>query len=242
MKRELLLFFAWLLWTAPATQAQLTYTTNNGALTVAGFTMFQNNVIIPSSVNGLPVTSIGNFVFSADTMAFVTIPNSVTNIGAQAFAFCDNLAFVTMGNSVMNIGDLAFYECPSLTAVYFAGNAPNLGSMVFDTDTSATAYYLPGTGGWGPTLDVLPTALWTLPYPTILNSSSGLGAQAAGFSFTISWATNLSVVVEACGDLSNPAWQPLQTNGLNNGTFYFNDPQWTSYPARFYRVRSLSGM
>ena len=58
------------------------------------------------------------------------------------------------------------------------------------------------------------------------------------FGFIISWATNVPVVVEACTNLANPVWFPLQTNTLTGGSFYFSDSQWTNYPARFYRFRS----
>jgi len=48
----------------------------------------------------------------------------------------------------------------------------------------------------------------------------------------------LTVVIEAAPDLVNPAWLPVGTNTLNDGLSYFCDPQWTNYPARFYRLRS----
>jgi hypothetical protein len=109
---------------------------------------------------------------------------------------------------------------------------------VFQFDPGATAYFLPGTTGWGPTFGGIPTALWILPYPLILTSNLGFGVQSNPFGFTVSWATNLSVVVEAAIDLGNPIWSPVATNTLSNGTFYFTDPRWTKYPSRFYRVRS----
>jgi hypothetical protein len=62
--------------------------------------------------------------------------------------------------------------------------------------------------------------------------------QSNSFGFTISWATNISVVVEASTDLANPVWTPLQTNTLTNGSFSFSDPQWTNYPGRYYRISS----
>ena len=83
-----------------------------------------------------------------------------------------------------------------------------------------------------------PTALWLLPYPLILNLGRGFGVQTNGFSFIISWATNLSVVVEACTNLVNPSWSPVGTNTLTGGSSYFSDPQWTNFPGRFYRLRS----
>jgi hypothetical protein len=62
--------------------------------------------------------------------------------------------------------------------------------------------------------------------------------QTNAFGFIISWATNISVVVEVCTNLASPVWQPVQTNALTGGSSYFSDPQWTNYPGRFYRLRS----
>jgi len=167
-----------------------------------------------------------------------TIPNGVTIISGLSFAFCNNLTNVIFPGSVNSLGSYAFEDCFSLTSVFFEGNAPpQLGTYVFFYDTNATAYYLPGTTGWGE-FSGPPIAQWFLPNPVALNGGSGFGLQTNGFSFTISWATNISVVVEACTNLFNPAWQPAQTNALTNGTCYFSDPQWTNYSDRFYRIRS----
>ncbi len=166
-----------------------------------------------------------------------TIPNSVTSIGTNAFYGCGSVNSVTIPNSVTNLDNGALRNCTSLTAVYFRANAPSLGLDVFYGDNNATVYYLPGTTGWGPTFGSRPTALWLLPYPLILDGGSSFGVQTNGFGFIISWATNLSVVVEACTDLANPTWSPTSTNALSDGSCYFSDPQWGNYPGRFYRIR-----
>ena len=58
------------------------------------------------------------------------------------------------------------------------------------------------------------------------------------FGFTITGSSNIVVVVvEASTNLANSIWFPLATNTLATGSFYFSDPQWTDYPARFYRLR-----
>src|SRR4029078_3222437 len=103
-------------------------------------------------------------------------------------------------------------------------------------------YYLPGAVGWTATVAGRPTAPWVLPNPLILTGSRQFfGVQtngASSFGFRVSWAMNLSVVVEACTNLSAPSWTPLQTNALAPSSwFQFTNPGWTNYPNRFYRVR-----
>src|SRR5665213_2811651 len=378
-----------------AAQAQFTYTTNNGTITITGYTGPGGDVTIPATINGYPVTSIGNFAFSyCSSLTSVTIPNGiasigddaflactgltnvtigngVTNIGVEAFAECGELATVSLGshvttigsdafkictslgsitipdsvvdldtgywdigpffgcsgltnvtlgqgltnignatfagcvslrtiaipanvtvigggefsgcssltninvdplnpafssldgvvfdksqttliqfpggrasyhipNSVTSIGYYAFYYCTSLTNVYFAGNAPAVDGTVFIDSHNPNVYYLPGTTGWDNFRAVtgVQTTPWFLPYSIILNYGPSFGIQTNRFGFIISWATNASVVVEACTDLTNPVWLPVATNTLAGVTSHFSDAQSSNYPVRFYRLRS----
>ena len=58
---------------------------------------------IPSEINGTPVTTIGNAAFRDSSVTSVTIPDSVTEIGANAFAGCTNLTSVTYGGDWSNL-------------------------------------------------------------------------------------------------------------------------------------------
>jgi len=98
-----------------------------------------------------------------------------------------------------------------------------------------TVYYLPGSMGWGTTYGDVPTGLWL---PQMQTSGMNFKIHTNQFGFNISWASGQTVVVEASTNLSNPDWQPVQTNTLTTGSAYFNDSQWTNYPGRFYRLRS----
>jgi hypothetical protein len=171
-----------------------------------------------------------------------TVPNGVTRIESGAFIGCSGLRNVTIPKSVVSIGSAAFSECSSLMEAYFEGNAPSVEWFVFDDwsskPSSVTVYYLPGTTDWGTTFGGRPTAPWVRPYPVVLTTVPNFGIQTNLFGFIISWATNISVVVEACTNLANPVWYPLSTKTLTNGSAYFSDPQWTNYTRRYYRLRS----
>lgn len=217
--------------------ACLTSITIPDSVASIGYSAFAGCTNLTSVSIGSSVTSIGSEAFyGCYVLTNIVIPNSVTGIEEDTFRNCISLVSVTIPSSVTSIGNRAFYGS-GLTSVYFQGNAPMHGSDVFSySGTGATVYYLPGTTGWGTNFDGLPTSLWTLPYPLILNSSPSIGVKNNAFAFNISWATNLAVVVEECTNLLNPVWRPLQTNILTNGTFYFSDPQWTNYSQRYYRI------
>ena len=64
-------------------------------------------------------------------MTSVTIPNSVTSIGASAFTGCSGLTSVTIGNSVTSIGEGAFYECIGLTSVTIPNSVTSIAGYAF---------------------------------------------------------------------------------------------------------------
>src|SRR4051812_33504705 len=110
MKSQRLLILTWFLLVMPAAlQAQLSYLiTTNLTVTITGYTGPGGAVIIPSMTNGLPVTAIGDNAFLYhNSVTDVTIPESVTSIGASAFSLT-GLTNVTIPGSVTQIGYLAF--------------------------------------------------------------------------------------------------------------------------------------
>jgi hypothetical protein len=77
--------------------AQFNCITNDGTITITRYTGSEEDVTIPDSINGLPVTRIGDNAFSYCThLVSMTIPDSVTSVGGTAFNGCTNLFRVTI--------------------------------------------------------------------------------------------------------------------------------------------------
>jgi hypothetical protein len=162
------------------------------------------------------------------------VPNGVTSIGDFAFFSCTNLTSVTVPKSVQSIDNSAFASCTGLKSVFFQGDRPFVDSSAFYAD-NPTVYYLPGTTGWETKLFGLLTVLWN---PQVQTMDASFGVRSNQFGFTITGTMDIPLVVEACSDLTVPTWIPLQNCTLTNGLLYFNDPQWTNYPTRLYRIHS----
>jgi hypothetical protein len=165
-----LILLALLLLALPAVvQAQFTFTTNNGAITIIKYTGSGGAVTIPDTTNGWAVTSIGSGAFSnctsltsvtigadvnsiesnafwhCSSLTSVTIPNSVTNIGNFAFNACFSLTNAIIGNSVISIGSYAFEICTSLTNVIIGNSVTSIGSYAFYDCTSLTNVTIPNS-------------------------------------------------------------------------------------------------
>ena len=92
------------------------------------------DIAIPSAINGLPVTGIGQGAFNQRSgLTSVTIPNSVT-----------------IGSSVTTIGYGAFQDCSGLTNITTDASNPSYSSLsgiLFNKDKTALIQYPPGQAG-----------------------------------------------------------------------------------------------
>ena len=94
-------------------------------------------VIIPSTIQGMPVREIGNWRLPEGTnyepfagnrgITSVVIPNGVTLIGAGAFSSCQSLSQVTIPESVTRIGSNAFFGCSSLRSITLPDSITEMG-------------------------------------------------------------------------------------------------------------------
>ena len=73
------------------------------------------------------------------------IPNSVTEIGADAFYGCTALTAITIPDSVKVIGSYAFSGCTGLTSITLPSSVREIGESVFENCTGLTSITIPNS-------------------------------------------------------------------------------------------------
>ena len=212
-------------WQASAQVTGYTYTTNNGAITITGYTGPGGVVIIPATINGMPVANIGQAAFSNASLTSVTIPNSVTGIGDRAFYFCTKLTSVTIPNSVTHIGDAAFANCSSLANFTIPNGVTNIGDGAFSFCNSLTRVTIPNSvtsiGDWAfssctsLTSITIPNSVTSIGYVAFLECSS-LTNVTIGDSVTY---IGLEAFRE-CTSLTSVTI-PNSVSNIGDGAFYY---------------------
>ena len=73
----------------------------------------------------------GTEKWGGNTVVTVTIGDSVTSVGKNAFFGCSYLKSATIGDSVLSIGDRAFFECWALESVTLGKSVESIGYLSF---------------------------------------------------------------------------------------------------------------
>ncbi|MGM9859359.1 MAG: leucine-rich repeat protein [Muribaculaceae bacterium] len=98
------------------------------------------NTVIPNSV-----TSIGASAFAECTgLTSITIPNSVSSIGNDAFNL-SGLTSLTIPASVASIGAYAFAYCSALTSLTIHNSVASIGAYAFECCTGLTSITIPNS-------------------------------------------------------------------------------------------------
>ncbi|MDE5763683.1 MAG: leucine-rich repeat protein [Ruminococcus sp.] len=114
------------------TYENLTYIKYSDYIEITDCDESATEIIIPSEIDGLPVTSIGDTAFfCCSGLTLVIIPDSVTNIGYYAFSSCSSLKSVTIPDSVTSIGAYAFDYCSSLESIKIPESVVNIDENAF---------------------------------------------------------------------------------------------------------------
>lgn len=178
-------------------QAEFNYLTNDdGTITITGYSWTMPPESIPSKINDLLVTGIGDSAFyNCGSFTNVIIPDSVTTIGDNAFSSCFNLTNIVIPDSVTNLGGYAFYTCQSLINVTIGSNITSIGESTFNNCSSLISVILPDA-----VTNIENSAFWaciTLTNITIPGSVRSIGYGA------FFYCTNLTAITV---DDANPSY------------------------------------
>ncbi len=111
----------------------------DGTISITKYTGKDENLVIPSEIDGKTVTSLGVTSFMMNpSIKTVSIPDTVTVIDTYAFSYCMNLTSVTIPDSVVTISDGAFQYCSKLDNVVVPDSVKSMGVRAFGDDTALT--------------------------------------------------------------------------------------------------------
>lgn len=125
---------------------------NDRTWAVSDYQGFSEEIEIPDTRWGLPVTEIAGHTFFLDDIVSVELGKNVTELGGYAFYGCTQLKSVSLNYGLESIGSFCFGECTSLkrlvipsTVTFIHDSAfnscPNL-TIVAPADSYAAQYAL----------------------------------------------------------------------------------------------------
>ena len=120
---------------------------------ITGYTGNPSVLAIPETLDGYTVKKIANSAFAKKTsLKAVTIPDTVTAIGARAFDGCTNLSDVSLSKNLESIGCRAFASCSSLieieipkslrsaSALYYDGSSRMVGGPFYNSGLTSVTF------------------------------------------------------------------------------------------------------
>ena len=103
---------------------------NDEIIKIDKYTGTKTDVVIPSVINGYPVTEIGSYSFlNNEKIVSVTIPYGVKSIQNSAFSGCKLLKNISVPNSVESIGYATFEECIALENIKLSNNIKTISDI-----------------------------------------------------------------------------------------------------------------
>ena len=118
---------------------------DDGTIEITGYSGSAENIVIPAQIDGKSVTRIGNNAFEKSSAKEIVIPDSVTEIGSQAFSGCGKLTSVLIPNSVTMIRDRAFFDCNSLASITIPDSVTDIELQAFCNCTSLKEVTIPAS-------------------------------------------------------------------------------------------------
>ena len=117
----------------PGQSGNIKYYKYSDHIEVYGCSDDTTSLIIPETIDGMPVTAVARYGFQCCSITSVTIPKSVKTIGYYSFSMCSNLKSVTLPSSLEVMEMHTFEYCKSLDTVSFPGNLIKIHDNCFES-------------------------------------------------------------------------------------------------------------
>lgn len=112
--------------------SEFVYGSNGSEIRINGFVGDSTEIVIPQSIDGVPVTMIGEKAFAETNITSVYIPEGVNHIGKQAFYDCEKLHTVSIPSTMTWLPIECFMACRRLHTVIGLDHILQFGTNCFE--------------------------------------------------------------------------------------------------------------
>lgn len=121
------------------------YTAADGEVTITEYIGTSEHVLIPSAIDGLPVTALGHRAFYEKTVTTVVVPDSVTEIGAACFSGDNYLVSLKLPDGLKRLPPASLESCMRLYDFDLPQSLEKIYSSVFEFNYYLTHLTLPSS-------------------------------------------------------------------------------------------------
>lgn len=121
------------------------YTADGGEVTITDYIGTSEHVLIPDTIDGLPVTALGHRAFYEKTVTTVVVPDSVTEIGAACFSGDNYLVSLKLPDGLKRLPPASLESCMRLYDFDLPQSLEKIYSSVFEFNYYMTHLTLPSS-------------------------------------------------------------------------------------------------
>lgn len=121
------------------------YTADGGEVTITDYVGTSEHVLIPDTIDGLPVTALGYRAFYEKTVTTVVVPDSVTEIGAACFSGDNYLVSLKLPDGLKRLPPASLESCMRLYDFDLPQSLEKIYSSVFEFNYYLTHLTLPSS-------------------------------------------------------------------------------------------------
>lgn len=121
------------------------YTADGGEVTITDYIGTSEHVLIPDTIDSLPVTALGHRAFYEKTVTTVVVPDSVTEIGAACFSGDNYLVSLKLPDGLKRLPPASLESCMRLYDFDLPQSLEKIYSSVFEFNYYLTHLTLPSS-------------------------------------------------------------------------------------------------